>query len=176
MKVYPPVKYKQDQDDIWRGISDGTISHVCSDHAPHTEEEKDGDLWSIPAGMCGVESMVPLMLNAVNDGKLSINDVVRLLSEEPARLFSIFPEKGSFQVGTNADITIVDLEKETTIRRENLQSKSKVTAFDGFNVKGMPVQTIVRGNTVMLNGEIVGEKGYGHLITPVNNDKDVVQS
>lgn len=169
MKVYPPVKYKKDQLAIWDGIADGTISHVCSDHAPHTEEEKDGDLWSIPAGMCGVESMTSLMLNAVNEGRVSINDVARLLSEEPAKMFGIYPEKGAIQIGSDADITIVDLQKESTIRREDLHSKSKVTAFDGFAVKGMPTHTIVRGKVVMKEGLIVGEKGYGHLITPLKN-------
>ncbi|WP_283152597.1 allantoinase AllB [Guptibacillus hwajinpoensis] len=171
MKVYPPVKYKKDQLAIWDGIADGTISHVCSDHAPHTEEEKDGDLWSIPAGMCGVESMTSLMLTAVNEGRVSINDVARLLSEEPAKMFGIYPEKGAIQIGSDADITIVDLQKESTIRREDLHSKSKVTAFDGFAVKGMPTHTIVRGKVVMKEGVIVGEKGYGHLITPLKNQE-----
>ncbi|UOQ84497.1 allantoinase AllB [Gracilibacillus salinarum] len=166
MKVYPPVKYKKDQDAIWRGIADGTISHVCSDHAPHTEEEKDGDLWSIPAGMCGVESMVPLMLNAVSDKKITLSDIVRLLSEEPAKLFGIYPKKGALHIGADADITIVDMEKQAVIERDKLHSKSKVTAYDGFKVQGMPVQTIVRGNTIMKDGEIVGQKGHGKLIIP----------
>ncbi|UOQ48926.1 allantoinase AllB [Gracilibacillus caseinilyticus] len=169
MKVYPPVKYKKDQDAIWRGIADGTISHVCSDHAPHTEEEKDGDLWSIPAGMCGVESMVPLMLNAVNEKKITLSDMVGLLSEEPAKLFGIYPKKGSLHIGADADITIVDMEKQAVIERDKLHSKSKVTAYDGFQVQGMPVQTIVRGNTIMKDGEIIGEKGHGKLITPAES-------
>lgn len=169
MKVYPPVKYKKDQLAIWEGISDGTISHVCSDHAPHTEAEKDGDLWSIPAGMCGVETMAPLMLNAVNEDKLSLTKFVKLMSEEPAKLFGIYPQKGSLQLGTDADITIVDLKVEKTIKRENLHSKSKVTAYDGFEVKGWPVQTIVRGKTVMKDGQIVGDPGSGKLVTPVKN-------
>ncbi|WP_226037843.1 allantoinase AllB [Aquibacillus saliphilus] len=176
MKVYPPVKYKKDQDAIWKGIADGTISHVCSDHAPHTEEEKDGDLWSIPAGMCGVESMVPLMLNAVNEGKIEITDIVRLLAEEPAKLFDVYPRKGAIQIGADADFTIVDMKKKSVIKRENLHSKSKVTAFDGFKVTGMPIQTIVRGKTIMKDGIIVGEKGYGKLVTPVNHSPGVHSS
>ncbi|MYL29705.1 allantoinase AllB [Halobacillus halophilus] len=175
MKVYPPVKYKQDQEGIWAGIKDGTISHVCSDHAPHTEEEKEGDLWSIPAGMCGVESMASLMLNAVNQGEISITDFVRLMAEEPARMFGIYPQKGSLQPGTDADITIVDLDQEMIIQKENLHSKSKVTAFDGFAVKGVPTETIVRGAIVMQNGEITGDKGYGRLVKPVVNKQKQVQ-
>jgi allantoinase len=168
MKVYPPVKYKKDQEALWEALQDGTIDLVCSDHAPHTEEEKDGDLWSIPAGMCGVETLVPLMLTAVNDGKISINDAARLLSEGPAHLFGI-PNKGAITVGYDADITIVDMAKASSIKREELHSKSKVTAFDGFKLKGVPVQTIVRGKTVMKNGEILGAP-TGKLITPVKVD------
>ncbi|MEN1967907.1 allantoinase AllB [Lentibacillus sp. N15] len=165
MKVYPPVKYKTDQDKLWERIQDGTISIVCSDHAPHTEEEKDGDLWSIPAGMCGVETTVPLMLNAVNEGNITIQQLVALLSTNPAKQFDLYPRKGSLQVGSDADITIADLAQPFEIKREHLHSKSKVTAFDGFKGKGKPVATIVRGKTVMKNGEIVHEH-QGQWIKP----------
>jgi allantoinase len=165
MKVYPVVKYKKDQDALWKGISEGILTVVCSDHAPHTEKEKDGDLWSIPAGMCGVESLVPLMLNAVNDGKLTLQKLVEVLSENPAKHFNIYPQKGSLQIGTDADFTIVDMNKKDVIRREALHSKSKVTAFDGFKVTGMPVATIVRGKTVMKNGEVMGAPS-GQLVVP----------
>lgn len=169
MKVYPPVKYKKDQEALWAGLVDGTISFVCSDHAPHTESEKDGDLWSIPAGMCGVETLAPLMLDAVSKGKLTINDVAALLSEGPAKLFNVYPKKGSVLVGTDADLTIVDMEKEYMIKREDLHSKSKVTAFDGFKVKGKPVYTIVRGNIVMQDGKLNSHPS-GQLVTPLNSN------
>ena len=165
MKVYPPVKYKKDQDELWQGIKDGVISIVCSDHAPHTEEEKDGDLWSIPAGMCGVETLAPLMLNAVTEGKITLQQACTLLSEGPAKQFGIYPQKGSLAIGTDADITIVDMNKEMIIKRENLHSKSKVTAFDQFPIKGVPVNTIVRGITVMEAGEITSEP-IGQMVTP----------
>lgn len=167
MKVYPPVKYKTDQDKLWERIQDGTISIVCSDHAPHTEEEKDGDLWSIPAGMCGVETTVPLMLNAVNEGKITLQQMVSLLSTNPAKQFDMYPKKGSLQIGSDADITIVDLKQPFEIKRGHLHSKSKVTAFDGFKGKGKPLATIVRGKTVMKNGEIVHEH-QGQWIKPID--------
>jgi len=94
MKVYPPVKYKKDQERLWKGIAEGVVSIVCSDHAPHTEQEKDGDLWSIPAGMCGVETLAPLMLNAVSQNRLSLSQVAAVSSENPAKQFGIFPQKG----------------------------------------------------------------------------------
>ncbi|HLR60141.1 MAG TPA: allantoinase AllB [Pseudogracilibacillus sp.] len=163
MKVFPLVKEQQDQDEIWRGIADGTISSVCSDHAPHTEEEKTGNLWTMPAGMCGVETIVPLMLNAVNEGKISMLKFAELLSSNPAKNFDVFPKKGSLMVGTDADITIIDMDKEWTIKREELHSKSKITAYDGFNIVGKPIQTIVRGKTVMKNNEVI-KTGVGSLV------------
>ncbi|MCO7127134.1 allantoinase AllB [Sporolactobacillus shoreicorticis] len=165
MKIYPPVKYEKDKEALWEAISDGTIAIVSSDHAPHTPEEKAGGLWKIPAGMPGTETMAPLMLNAVNEGKLSLQKLAALMAENPAKRFGIYPQKGSLEVGTDADITIVDMNKEATIKAADLHSKSKVTAYDGWHVKGVPVETIVRGETIMKNGEIV-HKPIGHVVKP----------
>lgn len=164
MKVYPLVKYQKDQNALWEGIHDGTISIVCSDHAPHTEEEKRGALDEIPAGMCGVETMVPLMLDAVTKGKLTLQQFVTLLAENPAKQFGVYPKKGTLQVGADADITIIDMDKKAEIKKENLHSKSKVTAYDGFSITGMPVITIVNGTVVMKNGETLTRAGQ--LVTP----------
>lgn len=165
MKVYPPVKYKKDQEAIWEGILDGTISSVCSDHAPHTSSEKDGELWSIPAGMCGVETLAPLMLNAVSEKRITLNRFVQLLSEEPARMYGIAPQKGTIQPGSDADFTFVDMEMEDKIDIDKLHSKSKVSAYHNFPVKGWPVRTIVRGKTVMDKGSVTAESA-GCLVTP----------
>lgn len=165
MKVYPPVKCKEDQERLWEGIQENIISLVCSDHAPHTAEQKEGDLWEIPAGMCGVETLAPLMLDGVSKGRLTMNQLVALLSENPAKLFGLYPNKGSLQIGTDADITLVDMNKEATIRERNLHSISKVTAFDNYEIKGLPVGTIVRGRTVMRQGEIVSQP-FGQFIRP----------
>jgi len=165
MKVYPPIRHREDQDMLWGGLRNGVLSIVSSDHAPHTEEEKMGDLWSIPAGMACVETLVPLMINEVSKGKITINDLAAVLSENPAKLFGIYPGKGSLKVGTDADITIIDLNQIHTVRKVNLHSKSKVTPFDGLELRGAPVATIVRGKTVMRNGQIIGEP-TGKFIKP----------
>jgi len=157
MKIYPPIKYREDQERIWKGLQDGVLTVVCSDHAPHTIEEKTGDLWSIPAGMVGVETMVPLLLNAVTEGRLTLNQVVALCSENPAKQYGIYPQKGSFVVGTDADFTIIDMNKKGVIDREKLHSKSKNSGYHGMEITGYPVGTIVRGHTVMKDGEIVSE-------------------
>lgn len=166
MKIYPLVKYQEDQDAIWEGIHDGTISFVCSDHAPHTQEEKDGDLWSIPAGMCGVETIAPLLLNAVSEGKLTLEKVVELLSEKPAQKYDVYPNKGIIQVGADADITLVDMNKQGKIERDKLHSKGKVTAYDGFSITGWPVQTIVNGTTVMEKGLVSATEKQGKFVSP----------
>ncbi|MFS0689366.1 allantoinase AllB [Sporosarcina sp. 179-K 8C2 HS] len=166
MKVYPLVKYQDDQNRLWDAIEDGTISLVCSDHAPHTLAEKQMDIWNAPAGMCGVEALAPLMLNEVSEGRLGLQDIVSLLSTNPAKLYGIYPLKGSIMAGADADLTLVDMEKEHIIRMEELHSKSKVTAFDGTRVKGMPVRTIVNGVTVMANGKILSSEPTGQLVTP----------
>lgn len=153
MKGYPPVRRKEDQDELWRGLLDGTLDHVCSDHAPHTPKEKEGTLADIPAGMCEIESMVPLMITAVNDGKLTMQQLAAVLSENPARHYGFWPQKGSLQVGTDADITIVDFHKTGKVETEKLHSVSKVTAFDGFPLHGMPVATFLRGVKIAENGE-----------------------
>ncbi|WP_235046386.1 allantoinase AllB [Bhargavaea cecembensis] len=168
MKVYPLVRHQEDQDRLWKGIEEGVFSLVCSDHAPHTLEEKQRDLWSAPAGMCGVETLVPMMLNEVSEGRLTLHDIVALLSSNPAKLYGIYPQKGCIQVGADADLTVVDLEKEHTIRLDDLHSKSKVSAYDGIQIKGMPVMTIVNGQTVMKDGDIVGGPS-GELVTPARD-------
>ena len=157
MKVYPLVKYQEDQDRLWQAIEDDVITIVCSDHAPHTEEEKDGSLDEIPAGMCGVETLAPLMINAVSEGKITLPKLVALLSANPAKEYGMYPQKGTVQTGSDADITIVDMDQKWKIDKQKLHSKSKVTAYDGKEITGKPVATIINGVTVMENGEIVEE-------------------
>ncbi len=161
MKGYPPVRHQEDQDELWRGLLDGTLNHVCSDHAPHTAKEKEGTLADIPAGMCGIESMVPLMVTAVNDGKLTMQQLAAVLSENPTRHYGIWPQKGSLQTGTDADITIVDFAKAGVVEAEKLHSVSKITAFDGFPLSGMPVATFLRGVKIAEDGEPTLEAPMG---------------
>lgn len=176
MKVYPLVKYKEDQDSLWEGLMDGTLSFVCSDHAPHTEEDKIGDLWSAPAGMSGVETLAPLMLNEVSNNRITIQQVVSLLSENPAKHFGVYPKKGSIQIGSDADLTIVDMSKHLTIKKEDLHSKGKVTAFDGFTVKGVPVATIINGTTVMKDGYVDSTKLIGKLVTSNSQKQNEIKN
>jgi len=167
LKMNPPVRSQENGEALWQGLLEGTVEVIATDHSPHTEEEKIKDnIWDAIPGFTGVETSVPLMLTQVNEGKLSLTAYVKAASESPAKLFNIYPKKGAIQVGSDADFTIVDMEKEGIISSEKLHSKTKVTPFDGWKVKGLPVYTIVRGKVVMKNGEIVG-KPQGEKIEPI---------
>ena len=167
IKGYPPVRTQYDQDKLWEGLRDGTLSFVCSDHAPHSVEEKQQGLWDAPAGMATCETMSMILLDAVNKGKITINDVARLLSENPAKEYNTYPMKGSLQVGTDADVAVVDLEPTYVFHQESMHSRTKLSPYDGRTFQGKVVKTILRGRTIAENGEIVGEPG-GHFIKPLN--------
>jgi len=137
---------------------------IASDHAPHTAAEKAKPLWDMPAGLCSVETFVPLMLNEVNKGSLSINDFVRLASEAPAKIWGIYPKKGNLLPGADADFTIVDMKKNKVIYADDQHCKNKTSPYEGKEVKGLPVATIVRGKFVMKDGSLTGKKGFGDLV------------
>jgi dihydroorotase len=166
-KVYPPIRDERQRRALWESVGKGTINMIASDHAPHTSGEKALPLWQAPAGLCGVETLVPLMLNEVNRGSLSLNDFVRLSSEWPAKVWGIYPRKGALLPGADADFTVVDMKKKSIILEKELHSKSLTSPYDGMEIQGLPTATIVRGTFVMRDGELTGEKGYGVLISPV---------
>jgi len=168
-KVNPPLRSQEEQDKLWEYVLDGTIYTVGSDHGPHLPEHKErgwDDIFAAPAGSAGVETLLPTMLNAVHEGRISLQDVTRLMSENVARLYGLYPRKGVIQVGSDADLVIVDMNKEVTIDRRKAYTKQKdaFRMFDGYHVVGMPVMTIVRGTVVMRDGEVVGKPGYGEFI------------
>ena len=170
MKMNPPIRSREHGEALWRGLLDGTIEVIATDHSPHTAEEKMaenpmGDVWKAVAGMPGVETSVPLMLTQVNAGRLNLNQYVKVQAEGPARAWNLWPRKGTLGRGADGDLTIVDMGKEGVIDRQRLHSKSKATPFHGFRVKGMPVFTIVRGHVVMKDGEVYGSP-VGRLQRP----------
>jgi len=165
-KVYPPIRSMEHNNALWQAIKNGEIDMIASDHAPHTVAEKSLPLWDTPSGLCGVETLVPLMLNEANKGRISLNNFIRLASEGPAKTWDLYPQKGTLQDGADADITIVDMKMRKTIIASELHSKSKTTPYEGMEVQGIPVATIVRGKFIMKDGKLTGVKGYGTLVTP----------
>ncbi len=154
-QMNPPVRDARHQAGIWAGIADGTVDVLGSDHAPHTQEEKHHPYPDSHSGMTGVQTLVPIMLDHVNAGRLSLARFVDLTSAGPQRLFGI-RNKGRIAVGYDADLTVVDMGRTETITNAWIQSRSRWTPFDGKNVKGWPVGTFVRGRRVMWHGAIEG--------------------
>ena len=153
-QMNPPVRSADHRDGIWYGIEQGIIDVLGSDHAPHTLEEKARTYPASPSGMTGVQTLVPLMLDHVNAGRLSLARFVDLTSAGPARLFNI-ARKGRIAAGYDADFTIVDLKRSETITNAWVASRAAWTPYDGVRVTGWPVGTFVRGQRVMWQGELV---------------------
>ncbi|MCB9060824.1 MAG: dihydroorotase [Halobacteriovoraceae bacterium] len=153
-QMNPPIRTSEHRDALWEGLKEGTVDVLGSDHAPHTIQEKQMGYPMSPSGMPGVQTILPLMLNFVNEGKISLKKVVELLSENPASLYSL-QGKGIIHEGYDADITIVDMNKEVVLSDELMASKSGWTPFKGKKVKGYPTHTIVGGQVAMENGVIV---------------------
>lgn len=152
----PPIRTSEHRAGIWWGLAQGIVDILASDHAPHTLDEKQGTYPNTPSGMPGVQTMVPLMLDHVNAGRLSLERLVDLTSHGPNRVFGI-AGKGRLAVGYDADLTIVDLKAKRTIENEWIASKCGWTAFNGKSVTGWPIGTIVRGHKVMWEDEILGD-------------------
>jgi dihydroorotase len=153
-QMNPPVRDAAHRLAIWQGLNGGIVDVLGSDHAPHTREEKAKPYPGSPSGMTGVQTLVPIMLDHVNAGRLSLLRFVDLTSAGPARLFNI-ARKGRIAVGYDADLTIVDLKRRETITDRWIASRAAWTPYHGVNVTGWPVGTILRGRKVMWQGELV---------------------
>jgi dihydroorotase len=154
-QMNPPVRDERHRAAIWAGIASGVVDVLGSDHAPHTREEKEHAYPESHSGMTGVQTLVPIMLDHVNAGRLSLTRFVDLTSHGPARLFGL-RGKGRLAVGFDADLTVVDMKRTETITHNWIQSRSRWTPYDGVQVKGWPFGTFVRGRCVTWNGEILG--------------------
>jgi len=153
-QMNPPVREARHRDALWRGLTSGAVDILGSDHAPHTLAEKAKTYPASPSGMPGVQTLVPLMLDHVSAGRLTLERFVDLTSAGPARLFGI-AAKGRIAAGYDADLTIVDLKRKQTITNAWIASKCAWTPYDGMEVTGWPVGTFVRGKKVMWEGDLV---------------------
>ena len=154
VQMNPPIRDEAHREGIWNGIKEKVIDVVGSDHAPHTIDEKKKVYPDTPSGMTGVQTILPIMLNFVNQGKISIHDLVRLLCFNPAKIYKIL-NKGEVKIGNDADFSVIDLNKEFLITNDWIVSKSRWTPYDNVKVKGFPVMTIVNGKVVMRDDEII---------------------
>ena len=151
----PPIREKHHQDALWAAVADGTVDIVASDHAPHTLDEKSGTYPNTPSGTPGVQTLIPIMLNHVHEGRLSYERLVDLMAYGPYRIHKI-KDKCLIRKGFNADFTVVDPKAEHIISNAEQASKSGWTPYDGKKVVGFPTMTIIGGKTIMRDGEITG--------------------
>jgi dihydroorotase len=153
---------------VWEGMRDGTIDMISSDHAPHTREEKEigwTEMWSSHTGTPGIQYYYPLLLDAVNDGKLTIERAVELAAFQPAKAFGLDAVKGQIAVGFDADIVVADMNHPWTISNDGVLSKIGWTCYDGRSLSVNFETTLVRGEPVFADGKVVGQPGYGQMAT-----------
>ena len=155
MKTYPLIRTAADRQAVWQGLADGTLDWVCSDHAPHTCEEKHRSFWDAPAGISGIEGLSPVLLTAVHRGLLTLPRVAAITSANAARTFGLYPRKGVIRPGADADLAIVDMSAAYTFRQEKMYSKAKWSPYDGMSFQGRVVETILRGRTTMRDGQVL---------------------
>ena len=169
IRVNPPVREHHHQAALWQGLADGAIDMIATDHAPHDPTEKTrADIWQADCGFPGVETQMALMLTQVAAGRLSLGDYVRLSAGAPARAFGLWPMKGVLQPGSDADIAIVDLQREAVLAADRLHSRTRIIPFEGMPVTGVPVHTLVRGRFVMRDGALVeGTNGWGQSVNRI---------
>lgn len=155
IRMNPPVRSSEDSFALWKGIQDREIEIVATDHAPHTLAEKNAEFAKVPSGVPGVEMMLPILLNAVNDQAFDISRLVELVCEKPAEIFGI-KGKGFIKEGFDSDLVLVDLGLEKKLLAADVRSKCGWSPYEGMNLKGWPVKTFVAGNLVFDDGEILG--------------------
>lgn len=150
VKINPPLRTNKDRQALWKAFHEGIIQAVASDHAPHTKKEKEQSYEKAPSGVPGVETMLPLLLDAVNHGQASLEEVVKWTSTNPAKLLG-FKNKGHIEVGADADLVIVDMDREQEIGGKDYKLKTKCnwSPFSGWKVKGWPIITVVNGKIAL---------------------------
>jgi len=153
-QMNPPLRSKDHHDRLWDAVDETLVSTIGSDHAPHTKEEKNRKYPLSPSGMPGVQTLLPIMLDHVNKGELKIEKLIKLVCENPCDLFGI-KNKGYIKENYDADLTIVDMNKEVVIKDNWIESKCGWTPFNNYKVKGFPIATIVNGEIVMENSKII---------------------
>ena len=155
-QMNPPLRSKEHYNRLWTAIKNNIVDVLGSDHAPHLKENKDKEYPSSPSGMPGVQTIFPVMLDHVNNGKLTLQQLIKLMCENPCKIFGI-KNKGYIKEGFDADFTIADMDKKVKITNDMIASKCGWTPFHNYEVQGFPVGTIVNGNLVMLDGRVVVE-------------------
>lgn len=164
-KQNPPLRSSEDLEALWEAIADGTVTTIGSDHAPRLKDRKEGTIWTASPGQPNMPLILPVLISeGVHRRGLSLERVVEVTAANPARVFGLWPQKGSLRPGADADLVFVDMDKEVTIRTGDLQSRADYSIYDGWKFTGWPVLTMLRGQVVSQDGNVTGTEGYGKFI------------
>jgi len=168
LKIAPPLRKEEDKEELWKGLKDGSIDFICTDHAAgkYPEEKSSADIWKNYAGIPGTQLVAPsVFCYGYHEGRLSLAEIQKLMSENAAKRYGLYPQKGAIKVGSDADFSVVDLDKEWTVEPSRLESKGKYSPFAGNKFKGKIYMTIVRGEIVYREDEgVIGKRGYGQFV------------
>jgi len=167
-KCAPPIRSREDVEALWQCVLDGLVDTIGSDHSPCTWAQKEkgmDNIWEAWGGVSGIQVMLPALLSeGVHKRGLPLSALVKLLAANPARLFGLYPQKGAINPGADADLVVVDLNREWTLSAAQLFNKNKFSAYVGYTLKGKVERTLVRGETVFQDGQIKAQPGYGQLL------------
>jgi len=166
-KVMPPIRSQKDNKAIWNALSNDKIDTIGTDHVANQIKLKLGgeDVWDVLAGFPGIGTIIPILLSeGVNKDKLSLQQFIRFTSLNAAQIFGMYPKKGTLSIGSDADITMIDLKKENKVSSDLFGGFSDYTVYEGMKLKGWPVKTILRGTLISENFEVIGKLGYGKLV------------
>jgi dihydroorotase len=162
-KMLPPLRTPDDISTLWEGVNTGVVESIATDHAPHTLSEKTCEFSEAANGIPGFETMLPLLFTALHEGKISLSRLVQAIAENPATFLRL-SNKGKIKPGYDADLTIVDLQREQRIEAQRFLSKAKFSPFNGRAIKGLPTMTIINGKIIMQEGQIMVPEGSGTII------------
>ena len=164
VKFTPPMNTAEKKEELWKLFDLGYVTTMGSDHCPYPKSDKlpgEKNIWDAPNGIPGVETSLKAMLNGVNEGKTTLNRIVECMCENPAKVYGLYPRKGHIDVGADADLVILDMEKVETVKNENIVSKCGWSAFEGKTFKGAADTVLLRGKVIAKGGVFQGEAGYG---------------
>jgi dihydropyrimidinase len=167
LTVSPPVRHQEDQDALWKALDDGRLQTVGSDSNPILSDTKmgDGEFWSVKPGFDSVGLIVPSLLDGgYHKRGMGLGRIAEIMAESPAKIFGLYPKKGTIATGSDADLVLVDLDKESTVGREATAEHSDFSVFAGMALRGWPVGTISRGELIAQNGQMLSEPGRGQYL------------
>lgn len=177
-KINPPLRVSDDQEALWEALQQGTLISLTTDHSPFAIEEKEkakSDFWAAPPGAPGIEELVPVMLDAVAQGKVTLEQAVNLISTNGAKRFGLYPQKGVIAQGSDADLIIVDMAQTFTVDKKVLFTEARLCdyLYDGMTFQGKVLTTILGGRIIFNKSQVIGRPGWGKFVRPYQTGKKV---